>query len=194
MTAPFERLLQPGSLGPLELRNRIALCPMGVNLGEPDGTAGDDLVAWFHARARGGAGLILVGSASVSYPDGSYDARQVALSDDRFIPGLRRLTDAVRAQGAASAAQLVHDGANSLFDISRGQPLLVPSKRRPPPNDELSLMLTPDELADTMAPFASPSAAYSVRVATDADLEAVVTAFAGAAARAVEAGFDAIEI
>ena len=37
----FARLLSPGQLGPLALRNRIALCPMGVNLGEPDGTAGD---------------------------------------------------------------------------------------------------------------------------------------------------------
>ena len=62
----FERLLSPGRLGPLALRNRLAMCPMGVNLGEPDGTCGDDIVAWFGARAAGGAGLVLVGSASVS--------------------------------------------------------------------------------------------------------------------------------
>ncbi|MEQ1786054.1 MAG: hypothetical protein ABL966_03290, partial [Acidimicrobiales bacterium] len=61
----FGHLLAPGRIGTLEVRNRIALCPMGVNLGEADGTVGDDQAAWFEARARGGAGLIIVGSVSV---------------------------------------------------------------------------------------------------------------------------------
>jgi 2,4-dienoyl-CoA reductase-like NADH-dependent reductase (Old Yellow Enzyme family) len=190
----FPNLLATGSLGSLALRNRIAMCPMGTNLGEPDGTVGDRQAAWFEARARGGAGLILVGSVSVSYPAGSYDARQVACSDDAHLPGLRRLVDDVHRHGAAIAAQLVHDGANSLFDIAEGRPLLVPSRKRPPEPDGLSGMVTPDEMAGMMAPFSGPAAAYSVREATDEDLAWVVERFVDAALRAQRAGFDGIEL
>jgi 2,4-dienoyl-CoA reductase-like NADH-dependent reductase (Old Yellow Enzyme family) len=190
----FDHLLAPGTIGAVEVRNRIALCPMGTNLGEPDGTTGDAAVAWFETRARGGAGLIIVGSVAVDYPRGSYDARQLAASDDRFGPGLERLAVAVHDGGARIAAQLVHDGTQSLFDIARGEPLLVPSKRRGPEPDALSTMLTPDELEAVMAPFATPTARMAYREATDDDLDAVTAAFAAAATRAVAAGFDAVEL
>jgi 2,4-dienoyl-CoA reductase-like NADH-dependent reductase (Old Yellow Enzyme family) len=190
----FPRLLAPARLGALELRNRIAMCPMGTNLGEPDGTVGDRNAAWFEARARGGAGLILVGSVSVAYPHGSFDARQVACSSDDQLPGLRRLTGDVHRHGAAIAAQLVHDGGNSLLDIAAGRPLLVPSRKRPPAQDELSGMLTDDELAAVMRPFTGPAAAYSVREATDEDLDWVVDRFVDAARRAAAAGFDGLEL
>ncbi len=190
----FSKLLSPVQLGSLRLRNRIAMCPMGTNLGEPDGTVGDRQAAWFEARARGGAGLILVGSVAVAYPSGSYDARQVACSDDAHLPGLRRLLDDVHRHGAAIAAQLVHDGGNSLLDIAEGRPLLVPSRKRPPAPDALSGMLTDEETAGVMAPFSSPTAAYSVREATDEDLAWVVERFVDAARRAQQAGFDGIEL
>ena len=193
MTA-FAHLLSRGRLGSLELRNRIAMCPMGTNLGEPDGTVGDRQAAWFEARARGGAGLVLIGSVSVAYPSGSYDARQVACSTDAHLPGLRRLVDDVHRHGAAVAAQLVHDGANSLLDIAEGRPLLVPSRKRPPAQDALSGMVTDDELAGMMAPFSGPDAGYSVREATDEDLDWVVARFVDAALRAQAAGFDGIEL
>ncbi len=190
----FPLLLAPGRLGSLELRNRIAMCPMGTNLGEPDGTVGDRQAAWFEARARGGAGLVLIGSVSVAYPAGSYDARQVACSDDAHLPGLERLVGDVHRHGAAVAAQLVHDGANSLLDIAEGRPLLVPSRKRPPSQDALSGMVTDDELAGMMAPFSGPDAGYSVREATDEDLDWVVARFVDAALRAQRAGFDGIEL
>ena len=194
MTGAFPHLLSEGRLGSLTLRNRIAMCPMGTNLGEPDGMVGDRQAAWFEARARGGAGLILVGSVAVAYPHGSYDARQVAASDDRHLSGLTQLVRDVHAHGAAVAAQLVHDGANSLFDIAEGRPLLVPSRKRPPAPDALSGMVTDEETAGMMAPFAGPAAAYSVREATDDDLTWVVDRFVDAALRAQLAGFDGIEL
>ncbi len=190
----FPLLLAPGRLGSLELRNRIAMCPMGTNLGEPDGTVGARQAAWFEARARGGAGLVLIGSVSVAYPSGSYDARQVACSDDAHLPGLERLVGDVHRHGAAVAAQLVHDGANSLLDIAEGRPLLVPSRKRPPAQDALSGMVTDDEMAGMMAPFSGPDAAYAVREATDEDLDWVVARFVDAALRAQRAGFDGIEL
>ncbi|MFZ6004697.1 MAG: NAD(P)-binding protein [Actinomycetota bacterium] len=194
MSESFERLLSPGQIGSLGLRNRIAMAPMGTNLGEADGTVGNALAAWFEARARGGAGLVIVGSASIAYPLGSTDARQVAASDDAHVPGLRRLVDEAHGQGAAIAAQLVHNGTNSLLDIARGQPLLVPSRKRPPAPDELSGMVTAEESAAMLAPFASPAASYSVKEATDDDLAWVVERFADSALRCQRAGFDGIEL
>ena len=66
------------------------------------------------------------------------DARQIAASDDAHLPGLRRLADDAHRHGAAIAAQLVHNGTQSLLDIAEGRPLLVPSKKRPPAPDALS--------------------------------------------------------
>jgi 2,4-dienoyl-CoA reductase (NADPH2) len=182
------KLLGPTNLGPLALRNRIALCPMGVNLD------GDDRVAWFEARARGGAGLILVGSVSVLHPVGSFDERQAALATDEQAADLQRTVDAVHASGAAIAAQLVHGGQNALLDVAAGRPFLVPSRKRPSAPDELTSMLTADEATKAMAPFLAPTALLEAKEATDDDLAAVVDAFAAAARRAVAIGFDGIEL
>jgi 2,4-dienoyl-CoA reductase-like NADH-dependent reductase (Old Yellow Enzyme family) len=71
----FDNLLAPGRIGSLELRNRILMCPMGDCLCNRDGTVSPNQLAYFEARARGGAALLLVGSVSVVYPLGSFDAR-----------------------------------------------------------------------------------------------------------------------
>lgn len=194
MSGGFPHLLSRGAIGSLVLRNRIAMAPMGTNLGEPDGTVGDAQAAWFEARARGGAGLIIVGSASIAYPRASTDPRQIAASDDAHMPGLRRLAEEAHAHGAAIAAQLVHNGSNSLLDIANGVPLLVPSKTSMPAQDELSGMVTGEESAAMMRPFISPSAAYSTREATDDDLTWAVDRFVDAALRCQRAGFDGIEL
>src|SRR5207302_10957372 len=112
----FPQLLSPGRIGSLELRNRILMCPMGDSLCEPDGSISRNQEAYFEARARGGAALLLVGSVSVAYPRASFDERQVAASTDTYLPGLSDLTAAVHAHGASIAAQLVHNGLMSLLD------------------------------------------------------------------------------
>ena len=88
---PYRRLLSEGRLGALRLRNRIVMCPMGDNLAHEDGRPSETSMDYFEARARGGAGLILVGSVAVSWPEGSYNPNQSALSDDRMIPTSRLL-------------------------------------------------------------------------------------------------------
>jgi len=194
VTTAFPHLLSPGAIGTLALRNRIAMAPMGVNLGEDDGTVGDRIAAWFEARARGGAGLVIVGSASVAYPQASTDRRQVAASDDAHLPGLTRLADEAHAHGAKIAAQLVHNGTNSLLDIAEGRPMLVPSKKAMRAPDELSQMITPHEAAAMMGPFASPEASYEIQVAGDDDLAWAIDRFVDSAQRCQRAGFDGIEL
>lgn len=190
----FPHLLAPGRIASTELRNRIVMCPMGDSLAAPDGTVSEVQLEYFGARARGGAALLEVGSVSVSYPRGSFAATQTAASDDHFLPGLTRLAARVHSHGALVAAQLVHDGGNSLYDIEQGRPLLVPSVPPRPHPDRISRMLTADEQAAMARPFMAPTARVELREATDADLEEVIEMYATSAARCVEAGFDGIEV
>lgn len=187
-------LLEPGRIGGLTVRNRIVMCPMGDNLAQPDGTVSERQRAYLEARARGGAGLLLIGSVAVAYPAGSFSATQTAASRDEHVAGLRALADAVHGHGAAIAAQLVHDGPQSLHDIEQGRPVLLPSPPAPYRSDALSAMVTPEESARMAAPFTQPTSRYAPHVATDDDLEQVIAQFAAAARRCVDAGFDGIEL
>jgi 2,4-dienoyl-CoA reductase-like NADH-dependent reductase (Old Yellow Enzyme family) len=190
----YPHLLAPGQIGPMKLRNRIIMAPMGDRLADDDGRVSERQTAYLEARARGGAGLVLIGSASVAYPAGSYAPCQTAISHDRYLPGLTTLAERVHAHGSCIGVQLVHDGANALYDIAQGRPLLVPSV---PPRlrlDELSSMVTADELTAMTQPFTTPESAMSYRVADADDIAEVIEQFADAARRAVAAGFDGIEI
>ena len=190
----FEHLLAPGHIGSLSLRNRILMCPMGDDLTEADGTVGDRQRSYFEVRARGGAALLLVGSVSVAYPRASFGACQVAASDDRYLPGLLALTDAVHRHGAAIAAQLVHNGLMSLLDVERGFPMLVPSLPKAAHPDRWSTMVTAEEGQAMMSPFTGPTSKLEYQVASEDDIAEVIGLFADAAERCVRAGFDAIEL
>ncbi len=190
----FDHLLAPGRIGTMELRNRILMCPMGDSIAETDGTVSDRQLAYYGARARGGAALVIVGSVGIAYPAGSYARRQTAASDDRHLPGLRRLADEIHGHGGKIAAQLVHDAANSRFDIEQGLPLLVSSLPGRSAPDRLTMMVTAEEGAAMMAPFTAPGAKVELRVADEDDIAQVIDWFASAAGRVVEAGFDAIEL
>ena len=125
---------------------------MGTNLASRDGTISDESVAFYAARAAGGAALLTMGAVGVSYPRGQVQTNQVGISDDRFLPGLRRMTDAIHRNGGRISAQLHHGGTTSSSDIVAGVPLLCPSLPLPRPGDEdlgrsLFETLFPDELA-----------------------------------------------
>ena len=190
----FAHLLAPGSIGSLALRNRILMAPMGDSLANEDGSISAAQLAYFEARARGGAALLLVGSVAVAYPDGCVDARQVAASDDRFLPRLTELATRVHAHGAAVAAQLTYNGALARYDIARGHPMLVPAIPKRSRPDQLSMMVTSEEIAGFMAPHASPTAKVEYQVATDDDLARVIDQFADAADRCWRAGIDGVEL
>ncbi|MEV4250663.1 NADH:flavin oxidoreductase [Streptosporangium canum] len=153
-------------LGPLPLRNRIikAATFEGMTKGA---LAGDDLVSFHRAHAAGGVAMTTVAYCAVA-PEGRTRRDQIYMRPDA-LPGLRRLTDAVHAEGAAASAQIGHAGpvANSK---SNHVPALAPS-----------------------ASF-NPQALEMTRRATVADIERVTAAHATAAKLAIEAGFDAVEI
>ena len=123
----FKHLLSPGRIGPMALRNRIVLAPMGTGLGGHDGHITERHKRFYEERARGGVGLIMTEVTAVDWPRGGSEVHQLGLSDDAFIPDLRDLTQRVHAAGAKIAIQFQHAGKVGTKDLAEGRPLLVPS-------------------------------------------------------------------
>ena len=156
----------PATLGPITLRNRVIKAATFEGM-TPQRLVTDALIAFHRRVAAGGVGMSTVAYCAVS-PEGGTDGRQILLRDEA-IPGLRRLTDAIHAEGAAAAAQLGHAGpvANP---VGTSLPSLSPSRTFSPLRMRFTRALTADDIARVTADFAR-----SARVA-------------------VSGGFDALEI
>ncbi len=187
----FPLLLSPGRIGSLELKNRVVLPAMDMNLcDEGVITAGE--IAHYTARSAGGAGLVITGSGAVAWPVGATSRHQPGLSADHFVPGMRALADSVHLAGGRLCIQLCHHGKVAQVDTAEGRELLVPSVPVPGfPLDALSDNPLP-ELLRLATAGQGKSPAY--KVADDDDLAWVIDQFADAAARVQAAGCDAVEI
>ena len=188
----LDNLLSPGRIGGMELRNRIVHAPMSLGLCKGDGTCGDRFLAYYARRAQGGAGLINIGTVSIGYPEGSVDAKQIAASDDRFLPSLRQLADEVHAHGAKIVLQLNHNGPQAGGDRAAGRPLAVPSIPEIRRGDLADCFL-PEELA-ALAAGNPVLGEVQYQVLDEAGIQRIVAMFASAADRAKRAGIDAVEI
>ncbi|HEV2369717.1 MAG TPA: FAD-dependent oxidoreductase [Acidimicrobiales bacterium] len=191
MAPNFGRILSPGRIGPLELRNRIVLPAMDQNACTDTGLVTDRVVAHYEERARGGAGLLIVETSAVAYPVGATSRHQPSLSGDDCIPGLTRLAEAAHAHGAAIAVQICHHGKVARVDTMDDREQLVPSVPVPMHRADLQ-NLTPDELSRLISANGGRMAAH--REAEQADINAVVGAFAAAARRVQKAGIDGVEV
>ena len=164
----FDRLFSPFKIGGLHVKNRIVMAAMGTNFGTEDGTVSERSIRYYVERAKGGVGLIITESSPVNQM-GRHRRRCLGAFDDRFIPGLRRLTDAVHENGAAIALQLNHAGRGTSPDVtgySPQAPSPVPLFQGSPQPSEMTL----DEIRQTVIDFGQM------------------------AGRAKVAGFDAVEI
>ena len=194
MTTQHPHLLSPGRINGLELRNRILMCPMGDNQATVDGFVTPQQIAYFEARAKGGAALLTVGSVGITAPDGLSSPNQSALASDAMSEGWARLARTVQGHGARLALQLVHNGKNAVMDIVAGRPMLVPSKPRSSRPDPLMGMITPAEAEKMGTPGQVKGARVVYQVMTREDIARIVECYVQAALRAQDAGVDAIEI
>ena len=188
----FEHLTSPIRIGAMELRNRMAMSAMGVELAGEDGHAREPIIAYYEERARGGVGLIVTEVCAIAYPQGATARRQLAISSDDFLPGLQELTDRVHRHGAKLALQLVHHGKVSRVDIKEGRPLLVPSQPRFKGAMDMTNDLSSEEIGWLLQ--AVGGAKPEFKEAEKEDIAWIVERFATAAVRARQAGFDAVEI
>lgn len=163
----FPNLFSPIRINNLELRNRIVMTAMHLGY-TPEGFVTDRLVDFYTARSRGGAGLIIVGGCAIDDPGSMPD--MIFMDHDKYIPGLKRLTDSVKSHGARIAAQLYQAGRYIHSSAKGGQKAVSASAVRSKFTGETPRALELDEIS------------------------LVQDRFAEAAVRAKEAGFDAVEI
>lgn len=123
----YEKLFQPGKIGNVTVKNRLVMSPMGVSLANMDGTPGDQMIAYYEARAIGGAGLIIPEICRVDDKTGAGELRQISISQDYHIPGMARLAAAIHQHGTKMFLQLHHPGREGVSALIGGQPVVSAS-------------------------------------------------------------------
>jgi 2,4-dienoyl-CoA reductase-like NADH-dependent reductase (Old Yellow Enzyme family) len=156
----------PAKLGPITLRNRVIKAATFESR-TPDSLVTDDLIEYHRLPAAGGVGMTTVAYCAVS-PGGRAEGNGIWMRPEA-VPGLRRLTETIRAEGAAVSAQIGHAGPLAHFRTYRGR-ALAPMRQFNPAGLKFSKQATP------------------------ADVDRVINDHATAARFAIDAGFDAVEI
>ncbi|MBQ9825217.1 MAG: FAD-dependent oxidoreductase [Solobacterium sp.] len=109
MTRDTSGLTKPLKLGRLSIKNRIWNSPLWTRTASVDGEITDRTIAHYEARARGGAGVITTEACSV---DGrhTWKTPQIAIYDEKFLPGHRRLVETINAYNIPIICQIHHAG------------------------------------------------------------------------------------
>ena len=166
----YNRLFEPGRIGGLELKNRIVMPAMGCSLAESTGEAGARIIAYYAARAKGGAGLIITEITRVDDETGVGTPNQLSVTNTHVIPQLYRLAEAVHAYDTKLFVQLHHPGNQ-----------------------------TPSRLIGGKQPVSASNVTCRVigeepRALTTEEVEAMVKKFVTGAVIAQKAGVDGVEI
>jgi len=174
MTQQFASLFQPFTFpNGITLRNRVLMAPMTTWSSNPDGTVSDQELAYYRRRVNG-VGAVLTGCTHVT-ENGIGFTDEFAAHDDRYMPSLRALAQAAKSGGAPAILQIFHAGNKAVPSLVPDGVLVSASAMKAPPgpfnNGELeSRALTHDEIGE------------------------MIRAFGETTRRAIEAGFDGIEL
>jgi len=160
----YKQLFSPITLGKLEIKNRLAMAPMGTDLAHPVRLWGDEEIAYFAERAKGGVGLIISPfTAATSVLSDILRGRPLmAINSDDQIPSHKRMTDAVHKAGGKMFVQC------AIFGGKFGEA--------------------------TPVSMHSPNFASRPRELTLDEIWRIIADFGQAARRAREAGYDGVEI
>ncbi|RLB37431.1 MAG: NADH:flavin oxidoreductase, partial [Deltaproteobacteria bacterium] len=161
-------LFTPFRIKHLEIPNRIVMPGLASFLIEDDGTITDKTIEHYRLRAAGGPGMVIVEACAVS-PEGVVSPHQARIYDDRFVEGLAKIAQVMRAEGAVPAVQIHHGGRQTSSKVIKQKPL-APS------------------------PLPCPTIRGDVEPLTKEKIQELIHKFGDAAERAVQAGFDLIEI
>lgn len=159
----FEHVFAPIKIREMELKNRIILPAMGTRMADADGFVTEKLVAYHAARAKGGCGLNIVEVAAVHTP--SAPAHFVSISEDKFIEGHKKLTDAIHENGGKAGIQLWQGSIAASMD-PKAKILVVSDMNFGP---------------------------YTLKAITKEEIKEVIECYGAAAERAVKAGYDCLE-
>ena len=159
-------LQQPGMLGPIKLKNRVTMAPLGTNFSTSDGLITERDKAYYAERAKGGVAMIMTSAMGITGRARAHRFTPVCYHD-RFIPGLASLVETIKAYDCVVFGQLNHHGAL----------LHEPGMDPVGPSD-----------------WINPKTGDAVRPMTVAEIVDVQKNFATAARRLWIAGYDGVEI
>ena len=169
MNTKYPKIFEPLTIKRTTIKNRIAMTPMGTNYGETSGEMSNRHMGYYNQRAKGGTGLIILENANVEYPVGSNGTSQIRIDHDSFMPRFYQLVEMLHKSGATVAIQINHAGASA--SSARTGMETVSSSNIP-----------------TKAGGETP------RPMTREEIEHTVKKFGEAAKRAMDIGFDAVEV
>jgi 2,4-dienoyl-CoA reductase-like NADH-dependent reductase (Old Yellow Enzyme family)/thioredoxin reductase len=162
----FNDLFSPIKIRGMEIRNRIEFPAMGTKMVKDEKVVTDQLINYHAARSLGGNGLNFTEVCSVY--DKAAPKNFLALSDDKYIPGMKKLADAIHEGGAKAGVQLWLGGSAVLF------------------GDQTSMVVVPSD-------FKVEGTDYVIKAASKEIINECIKAFGDSAKRAVEAGYDTVE-
>jgi 2,4-dienoyl-CoA reductase-like NADH-dependent reductase (Old Yellow Enzyme family) len=148
----MKSIFETTTINGLELKNRLVRSATWEGLGDPDGGVNDRVIDVYRELADGGVGLIITGYMAVR-PDGRQATTQFLASDDRFIPGLAKLAEAVHHHGGKVVAQIVHCGGQASREATGLDPV-APSSVASPGYPEVPRELSTDDVNTLIAGFA----------------------------------------
>lgn len=160
------KLFSPYELNGLTLKNRIVMAPMCMySCEKEDGIVTDWHISHYTSRAVGQVGLIILEATAVT-PQGRISPQDLGIWSDEHVPGLKKLVQQIKENGAAAGIQLAHAGRKAELkeEIISPSPLAFSDKYKEP------------------------------KAMDKEDISETIQAFKLAAARSKEAGFDVIEI
>jgi 2,4-dienoyl-CoA reductase (NADPH2) len=164
----YRYLFTPLTIGSITVPNRIVFSAHLTNYATQDGKPSPQHVAYYQARAAGGAGLIITEEHSVHPTDWPYEKMIHAFHPD-VVDGYRQITDAVHAHGTPILAQINHNGGQASSMYTR-RPVWAPSA-------------VPDPLFREMP-----------KAVEQHEIDEIVESYATVAARCIEGGFDGVEL
>ncbi len=164
----FNAMFQPLKIGPMEVKNRFVVPPMGNNFANTDGTMSEQSAAYYRARAKGGFGLVTL-EATVVHDDAKGGPRKPCLFSDNTIPSFKKVIDGCHEEGAKVSIQLQNAGPEGNAK-NAGAPITAATSI---PSD--FGRDTPHEL-------------------TTEEVYKLIEGYGTAAKRAMQAGADAVEI
>lgn len=163
----LRNLFLPIPINRLKIRNRLVLPAMHLGY-TPGGFVSEKLVDFYHERAKGGVGMIIIGGCTIDEYSGM--SEMIGLHEDRFIEGLSRLARVIQAEGAVLFAQLYQAGRYAHSMMIGGKTPLAPSAVR------------------------SKLTGETPKAMDLGEIEMVQESFVQAALRAQSAGLDGVEV
>jgi 2,4-dienoyl-CoA reductase-like NADH-dependent reductase (Old Yellow Enzyme family)/thioredoxin reductase len=136
----------------MELENRLVLPAMETHLCDKEGFVTDELISYYRARVKGGVGYVTIENTAVDLA-GKINNGMLCIYDDKYIPGLKRLIDALHECGGKVVIQLSHVGKEALSRFT-GQQAVAPSATPSPITKQMPRELGIEEIPEIVKKFA----------------------------------------